>query len=117
VSDVWHEVIAAADFPEDGKFAATLGGWQVLVAKLDDGFHAINDRCPHAASPLSTGRIRRGTVMCPLHGARFDLASGTCIGGTYPALMSFPIRISDGTIEVAVPDRAPGMDEMAIRIG
>jgi len=91
---------------------SVINGWHVLIIKLDDGYHAINDRCPHAASPLSTGRTRRGTVMCPLHGARFDIVSGACIGGTYPSLRAFPLRVTDGTIEVAVPTVVPGMADL-----
>lgn len=109
-------VVAEADFPEDGKFAATLNGWHVLVARTDDGFHAYNDRCPHAASALSGGRVRRGAIMCPLHGARFDLTSGQCIGGTYPALRRFEVRVHDGQVEVALPATPPNMEDLPVRI-
>jgi anthranilate 1,2-dioxygenase ferredoxin component len=117
VSDIFQAVIAEATFPEDGKYAAQIGGWHVLIAKLDGVYHAVNDRCTHAASMLSTGRIRRGAVMCPLHGARFDLTTGGCIGGTYDALRKFPLRITDGMIEVAVPATAPGMADLPVKIG
>ncbi len=110
-------VVAAANFPEDGKFTATVNGWQVLVVRLDDGFHAINDRCSHAASPLSGGRIRRGAIMCPLHGARFDLSTGACIGGPYVPLRRFEVRVEGGQIEVAVPAELPGMEDLPLRLG
>jgi len=114
VSENWQPLIAECDFPEDGKLAARLAGWHVLVARSEDGFHAVNDRCTHQASLLSTGRIRRGAVMCPLHGARFELATGRCLGGAYKDLRQFPVRIEDGTIEVAVPSHPPGMDEIPV---
>ncbi|MEG3124215.1 Rieske (2Fe-2S) protein [Sphingomonas sp. GB1N7] len=113
-SPVFTPVIAASDFPDDGKLARKIGGWHVLVAQVDGAFHAFNDRCPHAAAMLSGGRVRRGAVMCPLHGARFDLTNGACLGGAYPALRSFPCRVTDGQIEVAVPDAAPGMEDLPI---
>lgn len=117
MSKNFHAVIAESGFPEDGKYVTKIGGWHVLIAKVDDGYHAVNDLCPHAASRLSTGRIRRGAVMCPLHGARFDLATGSCIGGAYAALRKFPLRISAGIIEVAVPDAAPSMADLPTTIG
>jgi anthranilate 1,2-dioxygenase ferredoxin component len=117
MTEAFHAAIAQADFPEDGKFAAQIGGWHVLIAKVEDVYHAVNDRCPHAASMLSTGRIRRGAVMCPLHGARFDLATGGCIGGAYPSLRSFPLRIEAGMIEVAVPTAVPGMADLPVKLG
>jgi len=114
MSENWHSLIAADAFPQDGKLATKIAGWHVLVAKTDDGLYAVNDRCTHQAAVLSTGKIRRGALMCPLHGARFDVTTGQCIGGAYAALRVFPVRVSDGMIEVAVPDRAPRIDELPI---
>jgi nitrite reductase/ring-hydroxylating ferredoxin subunit len=117
MSEAFHTVIAEADFPEEGKFAARVSGWHILICKIEGAYHAVNDRCTHAASLLSTGRIRRGAVMCPLHGARFDVASGKCLGGEYRPLRIFPLRIAAGQIEVALPDTAPGMEDLPIIVG
>jgi anthranilate 1,2-dioxygenase ferredoxin component len=114
VSESWHPLIAEDEFPEDGKLAAKIAGWFVLVAKTDEGLHAVNDRCTHQAALLSGGRIRRGAVMCPLHGARFEMATGRCIGGTYRDLRTFDLRTQDGQIEIKVPDEEPGMEELPV---
>ncbi len=111
MSESWHPLIAESDFPEDGKLAARINGWHVLAARTDDGLVAVNDRCTHQAALLSGGCIRRGAVMCPLHGARFDLATGKCLGAAYRALRTFALRTTDGAIEVCVPDTPPGIDE------
>lgn len=116
VSDNWQPLIAESEFPEDGKLAARLAGWYVLVARGEDGFHAVNDRCTHQASLLSSGRIRRGAIMCPLHGARFEVATGRCMGGAYKDLRRFPVRVEAGMIEVAVPEGPPGMDEIPVSL-
>jgi anthranilate 1,2-dioxygenase ferredoxin component len=112
----WHAVVAEADFPEDGKVKTMIEGWHVLIARTDDGLFAINDRCTHQASLLSTGRIRRGAVMCPLHGARFDVSTGKCLGGAYRDLRTFALRVENGMIEVAIPDHAPGMEDLPIMV-
>lgn len=52
--------------------------------------------------------------MCALHGARFDLATGKCVGGAYRDLRRFGVRVTGGMIEVAVPDAAPGMEDLPI---
>ncbi|WP_235209585.1 Rieske (2Fe-2S) protein [Sphingobium sp. Ant17] len=61
--------------------------------------------------------MRRGAVMCPLHGARFKLDNGECLGGAgYKALKLYPWRESaDGWIEVAVPDEAPGAEHLPVK--
>lgn len=114
--NVFVLVIAEADFPEDGKYTATVNGWNILIARADGAYHAFNDRCPHAASLLSPGRVRRGHILCPLHGAMFNLATGANVGGTYDALRTFPLKLEDGQIAVAVPTENPGMADLAIKI-
>ncbi len=114
VSDVWRPVIAESDFPEDGKYAAKIGEWSVFIARTDDGLFAINDCCSHQASHLSAGKVRRGAIMCPLHGARFELANGKCVGGAYPNIRSFPLRIENGQIEVALPSTPPTVTEVPV---
>lgn len=116
MSETWHALIAESEFPEEGKLSTKIGGWHVLVARTDEGFFAVNDRCTHQAALLSTGRIRRGAVMCPLHGARFEMATGRCIGGAYKDLRSFAVRTEGGQIEVAIPDEQPGMEELPVVI-
>lgn len=114
LSETYHAVIAESDFPSEGKIAMTLAGWSVLILKTDEGFRAVNDRCTHQAALLSPGRVRRGAIMCPLHGARFEVATGRCLGGSYADLRVFPLRIEDGMIEVAVPDTLPGPTERPV---
>ena len=115
VSTTWHDVTPEAEFPAEGKLAARLGGWHVLVLRADDGsYRAVNDRCTHQAALLSPGRVRRGAVMCPLHGARFDVLSGKCLGGAYPDLRTFAVRVEAGQIAVEVPDVPPGPSEMPV---
>ena len=107
----WHPLVSETDFPEDGKLATQIAGWYVLVVRTDHGYSALNDRCTHQASLLSGGKIRRGAVMCPLHGARFEVETGKCIGGAYADLRRFDLRVTSGQIEVCVPDEPPGLNE------
>lgn len=55
---------------------ADVGPNGVVVCRVAGELHALDDRCTHAMAPLSSGRLRGGTVMCPLHGASFDVATG-----------------------------------------
>ncbi|MBB4858400.1 3-phenylpropionate/trans-cinnamate dioxygenase ferredoxin subunit [Novosphingobium chloroacetimidivorans] len=114
MSEVWHTVVPESDFPAEGKLAIELGGWSVLIVRTEDGFHALNDRCTHQAAMLSPGRVRRGAIMCPLHGARFEVATGRCVGGAYADLRRFAVRSEGGSIEVAVPATPPGPQERPI---
>ena len=114
MSETWQPFITVDQFPAEGKAAGKIGGWYVLVVRTDAGFSALNDRCTHQAALISGGKIRRGAIMCPLHGARFDVETGQCIGGAYRDLRRFALRVTDGLIEVAVPVEQPGLDELPL---
>lgn len=102
--------------PASGVVSVSLNGWRILIAKVGGEYLALNDRCTHAASQLSNGRLRHGVIMCPLHGARFELATGKCIGSAYRAVRSFPARIVDDWIEVCVPNEPPGLSEAPLEL-
>lgn len=105
---VWHDVCLDEAFPADGKLATIIAGWHVLIVREGDALFAFNDRCPHQAALLSPGKVRRGALMCPLHGARFRIETGECIGGAYPPLRQFALEVRGGMIRVELPDEAPG---------
>jgi nitrite reductase/ring-hydroxylating ferredoxin subunit len=83
--------------------AVTVAGIAVLLCRSGDDCFAIENLCTHAEQPLDCGRIRNGWIACPAHGARFDLATGEPWGPPATvALRTYPVRITDGMVEVAV---------------
>ena len=50
----------------------------ILVVKDDDGFHAINNRCPHLGLALNLGSCNRDdkTVHCKFHSSDFSYKTG-----------------------------------------
>lgn len=66
-----------------------VGPHGVLVCRVAGALHAVDDRCTHAMASLSEGRLRGGKVMCPRHGAAFDVATGA--HGGAPAAVDLPV--------------------------
>ena len=116
MAETYHDVGAETDIESGKSLACLLNGWPVLVCRSDAGLFAVINRCTHAESPLQDGRDRRNMIACPLHGARFGLADGKCVGAPYRPLKTFPIRVENGGIEIAVPDEAPGIEHMPVRL-
>jgi nitrite reductase/ring-hydroxylating ferredoxin subunit len=116
MGESYHDVGAEAELASGQSIACLLNGWPILVCRSDTGLFAVINRCTHAESPLNEGRVRRNMIACPLHGARFELATGKCVGGPYRPLKTFETRVQDGRIEVAVPDEAPGREHMPVRL-
>lgn len=117
VTENYHRVVKADEIADRALQAFVVDGWPVLIARDEGKLHALINRCTHQAAALAPdGRVRRGSIMCPLHGARFKLDNGECMGATgYKPLMRFDLRIdADGWIEVAVPDYAPGAEHLPV---
>jgi nitrite reductase/ring-hydroxylating ferredoxin subunit len=75
----------------------------LIVHTRDGGVHALHNICSHAYAKMDEGRLRGVRLICPLHGASFDVRTGAVLGAPATApLRSFPARVVDGRIEVQV---------------
>ena len=85
--------------------ALAAAGARVVVADVLDGkVYALADVCTHALALLSQGFIEDGAVECPLHGARFDIATGRCLAPPATVdLRSYDVRIEGGEVFVRAP--------------
>ena len=88
---------------EKGFSCFNVNGIAIVVCRFRDEYFAIENKCSHALSSFDDGRMRGYRMMCPLHGATFDIRDGSPTGApaTRP-IQSFPLRIIDGMIEIGV---------------
>ena len=97
----WVRVAALADLGEGAAFPAKLGNRPIALYRLDGDIHAIDDVCTHALALLSQGFIEDGAVECPLHGARFDIATGRCLAPPATVdLRVYPVRTEGDDVYV-----------------
>ena len=97
--DGWQRVAALADLADDAAFATKLGSRRIALYRLDGKIYALDDVCTHALALLSQGFIERGAVECPLHGARFDIATGRCLAPPATVdLRTYAVRIEGGEV-------------------
>jgi nitrite reductase/ring-hydroxylating ferredoxin subunit len=68
----------SSDFKEGEPKAVKIDGAknQILVVRHGGKLHAVGNKCPHAGAALNTGVFSCGRIVCPLHGASFDVATG-----------------------------------------
>jgi len=96
-----YQVVAAQEeIPAGQSRKVTLNDRDLLICNAGGTFYAIDDRCPHAGASFEGGRIRGKLIACPLHGARFDLATGKCLGGAYKPVSCFSVKLEDGQVSV-----------------
>jgi 3-phenylpropionate/trans-cinnamate dioxygenase ferredoxin subunit len=103
-------LMPAADLAPNAVKAFELAGQRILLCRAGDEFFALENRCSHTGALLTRGRIRGDCIVCPVHGARFQLRDGKHL--TPPAssgLVTFAVRVIDGQVEVSpLPIDPPG---------
>lgn len=81
-----------------------IDGLPLVVFNIGGEFYAIADLCSHDDGPLGDGELENMEIVCPRHGARFDLRSGKAL--TLPAVVdipAYPVRVKDSKIEIGLP--------------
>ncbi len=71
-----HRISTPHDIPAGESRAFDVAGRRIAVFNRDGKFFAIDDTCPHEDASLAEGMVDDGCVICPLHGATFDLCTG-----------------------------------------
>ena len=95
--------IRVTQLPKEGESIALKEDDQhILLCRIGGKYHAISNICSHARVLLSKGRLRGTTITCPLHGARFDVTSGKCLGGpAFQDIASYSVSNEDNEIIIA----------------
>lgn len=91
------EVAADGSIPEGRPIKAKLGSNQLVLVRQGEKVLALHDTCAHAGGPLNEGRIVDGTIECPWHASRYELATGYVVQG--PSVYDQPayeVRAKEG---------------------
>lgn len=76
-------------------------GQRLFVCKSGGVLRAASEMCPHQKLSLAGARIRKGSLFCPHHGARFDIESGKSLSSLTPKpVVWLPLRDTGDTIEI-----------------
>ncbi|MBI2354107.1 MAG: Rieske (2Fe-2S) protein [Deltaproteobacteria bacterium] len=67
-------VAKISEVPNFGKKVVSVSGLEILLVNIKGTIYACENECPHQGSPMTAGVIKEGTISCPRHGYRFNLA-------------------------------------------
>lgn len=88
-------VAKASEIPPGHTKRVVVDATPVLVCNVDGAFYAIEDVCTHDGAPLDQGTLEGHRIVCPRHGANFDVRTGEAL--TLPAILPVPayrVRVS-----------------------
>jgi len=96
-----HKVAKRSEIPPRTTRRVVVDGAEILLCNVDGNLYAIEDVCTHDGGPLDQGELLGETVVCPRHGATFDVRTGDVL--TLPAvvpLMTFSVVVEGDDVYV-----------------
>jgi nitrite reductase/ring-hydroxylating ferredoxin subunit len=96
-----HKVCRVEELPPGRGRTFCVNGTKIALFNVDGKFYATESECTHEGTPLAEGPLRGSRVLCPSHGAEFDVTTGEALSA--PA--SYPVdcyRVSVEAGEVLV---------------
>jgi 3-phenylpropionate/trans-cinnamate dioxygenase ferredoxin subunit len=98
------EIAPASELPNGERLFLGIGDRAIALFNIAGQFFAIGDVCTHDDGPVGEGNLEGYTIVCPRHGAEFDVRTGKVL--QMPAVVdipAYPVQVRDGMIWVGVP--------------
>jgi len=100
----WVDIGAAGELADGVPFPAEVDGLPVVVVRCGSELYAVEDRCTHDGESFAGAQVESCELICPRHGARFDLRSGDALTPpAYEPVRTFAAREHAGRILVQRP--------------
>ncbi len=98
------KVAETKDLPPGTAKAVEAEGRRIALFNSGGAYYAIDDVCTHRGGTLSKGEVNGTVVTCPLHGATFDIATGSVLGRpASEGVVSYRVQIDGNDIKVELP--------------
>lgn len=97
----WIAVARTEEIAPGAFKVVEVDGAMVAVFNVDGQYYAIDDACTHDGASLAGGEVQGDEVVCPRHGARFNIRTGAVTAPpAYEAVHVFPVRVANGQVLV-----------------
>jgi len=103
--NAYHVIASEQDIPRGKTLCVEVAGREVLLCHTAEGIFAVDNLCTHAEARLCEGKLKGHRILCPLHGAAFDVRDGSAL--TRPAavtLVTYPVRVEGHDIAIQLAD-------------
>jgi 3-phenylpropionate/trans-cinnamate dioxygenase ferredoxin subunit len=98
------EIAPVSELPNGERLFLEIEGKAIVIFNIADQLFAIGDICTHDDGPLGDGDLEGYNIVCPRHGAEFDVKTGKAV--QMPAVVDIPaytVKVVNGMILVGIP--------------
>ncbi|MGB9668830.1 MAG: Rieske (2Fe-2S) protein [Anaerolineales bacterium] len=79
----------------------------IVLFNIGGEYFAIENECSHDGGPIGEGDLEEMSIVCPRHGAKFDIATGQVL--SLPAvedIPAYPVRVKKDRIQIGIPKKS-----------
>ncbi len=95
------------DVPENRVSCFEINGHHVVLGQVNGKFYALRNKCSHAEQSFASGRLRGHKLLCPLHGAIFDIRDGSVLAApAFQSIKPYPLKVVGDDILICLDEAA-----------
>jgi 3-phenylpropionate/trans-cinnamate dioxygenase ferredoxin subunit len=99
-------VANVSEVPLNQRLFVDIDIYPIVILNIAGKLYAVEDTCSHDGNPLGEGELEDHQIVCPRHGAKFDVRTGdACSMPATEDISVFPVRIIEDQIEVGLPKK------------
>ncbi len=92
------------ELAEGERLFIEIDGQPIVIIRMKNEYYAIADVCSHDDGPVGEGALEGYEIICPRHGARFDIRTGQVLAlPAFVDIPAYPVRIVGDQIEIGIP--------------
>ena len=98
------EIAPASELASGERLFVEIADRPIVIFNIAGQLYAIGDICTHDDGPLGEGDLEGYNIVCPRHGAEFDVRTGKVT--QMPAVVdipAYPVKVEAGNILIGIP--------------
>ena len=96
----YRTVAKTSDIPAGHGKAFRIKERRIAIFNNGGNFCAMSSVCPHAMGPLERGRVRNGTVICPVHGYAYNTRTGICETDPRLHVQTYEVMVENDDVKI-----------------
>src|SRR5689334_17062577 len=97
------KLVKIEDIEADKPLCVEIDGKKLAIYKVANKYFVSDNTCTHAGGPLCQGKLKNGTITCPWHNSKFEIATGKVLSGPAESpVKTYEVRINGEYLEISI---------------
>jgi nitrite reductase (NADH) small subunit len=103
----WTRLVGVKELADGSGKTVSVGEFEIAVFKIDGKYYALENQCLHRGGPLGEGELTGQTVVCPWHGWKYDVPTGSLKLIPTLGVSTYKVEVRGEDVFVEIPEAKP----------